>query len=367
MTDLRAPTTTPFPADLPCLPGPAPTGAGRQRGLQDSTARRRGSDFAELSRRVREAGLLDRRPGYYAAKIGLTGAMLLAGWLVFLLVGRSWWQLLTAVGLGVAFTQVAFLGHDAGHKQIFRTRRASYVLGLLHGNLAVGLSFGWWQDKHNRHHAHPNETGADPDVRSGALVFVPGEARRRRLSRLLTRGQAFFFFPLLLLEGVNLHISGVLALRERPTGARWLEGTLLILHGTAYLAVVLVVLSPLQALVFVAVQQGVFGFYMGCSFAPNHKGMPILSPDNDLDYLRRQVLTSRNIRGGRLVDFVFGGLNYQIEHHLFPSMPRPSLRRAQAVVRGFCRERRISYCETSMVESYAQALRYLHAIGTTAD
>jgi fatty acid desaturase len=328
--------------------------------------RRHGSDFAELSRRVKQAGLMDRRPRYYTVKIGLTVAMLLAGWAVFLLLGRSWWQLLTAVALGVAFTQVAFLGHDAGHKQIFRTRRASYVLGLLLGNLGVGLSFGWWQDKHNRHHAHPNETGSDPDVRTGTFVFVPGEARRRRLSRLATRGQAFFFFPLLLLEGVNLHVAGVRALRERSAGARWLEGALMALHIAAYLAVVFIVLSPLQAVVFLAVQQGVFGFYMGCSFAPNHKGMPILSPDNELDYLRRQVLTSRNVRGGRLVDFVFGGLNYQIEHHLFPSMPRPSLRRAQAVVRGFCHEHRISYCETSMIESYAQALRHLHAAGAAA-
>jgi fatty acid desaturase len=328
--------------------------------------RRQGSDFAELSQRVKQAGLLDRRPRYYVVKIGLTVALLLAGWAVFLLVGRSWWQLLTAVALGIAFTQVAFLGHDAGHKQIFRTRRASYVLGVLLGNLGVGLSFGWWQDKHNRHHAHPNETGSDPDVRTGTFVFVPGATRRRRLSQLVTRGQAFFFFPLLLLEGVNLHIAGLLALRERSPGARWLEGALMTLHIAAYLAVVFVVLSPLQAVLFVVVQQGVFGFYMGCSFAPNHKGMPILSPDNELDYLRRQVLTSRNVRGGPLVDFVFGGLNYQIEHHLFPSMPRPSLRRAQAVVRGFCHERRISYCETSLVESYAQALRHLHAAGAAA-
>jgi fatty acid desaturase len=328
--------------------------------------RRHGSDFAELSRRVKQAGLMDRRPRYYTVKIGLTVAMLLAGWAVFLLLGRSWWQLLTAVALGVAFTQVAFLGHDAGHKQIFRTRRASYVLGVLLGNLGVGLSFGWWQDKHNRHHAHPNETGSDPDVRTGTFVFVPGQVRRRRLSRLVTRGQAFFFFPLLLLEGVHLHVAGVRALRERSAGARWLEGALMALHIVAYLTVVFIVLSPLQAVVFLAVQQGVFGFYMGCSFAPNHKGMPILSPDNELDYLRRQVLTSRNVRGGPLVDFVFGGLNYQIEHHLFPSMPRPSLHRAQAVVRGFCHEHRISYCETSMVESYAQALRHLHAAGAAA-
>ena len=122
-------------------------------------------------------------------------------------------------------------------------------------------------------------------------------------------------------------------------------------------------LSPLQALAFVAVQQGVFGFSMGCAFAPNHKGMPILSRGEEPDFLRRQVLTSRNVRGGRVVDLVLGGLNYQIEHHLFPSMPRPNLRRAQALVREFCQEHHIPYSETSLLASYGLVLRHLHAVG----
>jgi fatty acid desaturase len=331
--------------------------------LADPAGPRRGSDYAELSQRVKAAGLLARRPGYYAVKIGLTGALLAAGWAAFVLVGESWWQLVTAVFLGIAFTQAAFLGHDAGHKQIVRTRRASYVLGLLHGNLAVGLSYGWWVDKHNRHHAHPNEIGGDPDIGPGALVFVPGQDRRHRLTRLLTRAQAYLFFPMLLLEGVNLHVAGLLALRERHGKARWVEGALLLAHAAGYLAIVLVVLSPLQALAFVAVQQGVFGFSMGCAFAPNHKGMPILSRGEEPDFLRRQVLTSRNVRGGRFVDLVLGGLNYQIEHHLFPSMPRPNLRRAQALVREFCQEHHIPYSETSLLASYGLALRHLHAVG----
>ena len=105
-----------------------------------------------------------------------------------------------------------------------------------------------------------------------------------------------------------------------------------------YLAVVFLVLSPVKAVVFILVQQGLFGLYLGCSFAPNHKGMPILAADDHTDFLRRQVLTSRNVRGSWLVDFALGGLNYQIEHHLFPSMPRPNLRRAQPIVREFCRQ-----------------------------
>ena len=122
-------------------------------------------------------------------------------------------------------------------------------------------------------------------------------------------------------------------------------------------------LSPLQAVAFIAVQQGLFGIYMGFSFAPNHKGMPVLGEDEKLDFLRRQVLTSRNIRGGRVTDFALGGLNYQVEHHLFPSMPRPNLRHARMPVRAFCAERGIPYCETGLMTSYAQVLRHLHTVG----
>jgi fatty acid desaturase len=345
----------------PLRVGPAPA-ARRDTLAGGPVVERRGSEFAELSRQIKDAGLMAPRPGYYTVKILGTAGLFIAGWAAFLLLGRSWWQLATAVLLGVAFTQVAFLGHDAGHKQILRTRRGSYVLGLLHANLAIGLSYGWWIDKHNRHHAHPNEIGSDPDIDTGFLVFIPGEHRRHRTTRLATRVQAYFFFPLLLLEGLHLHVAGLLALRERPARARCWEVAALTAHLIAYTTVVVLVLGPVQAIVFVAVQQGVFGLYMGCSFAPNHKGMPILRPGEEPDFLRRQVVTSRNIRGGRVVDLVLGGLNYQIEHHLYPSMPRPNLRRAQPLVRSFCQQRKIPYAETSLSASYGLSLRHLHAV-----
>ena len=110
------------------------------------------------------------------------------------------------------------------------------------------------------------------------------------------------------------------------------ELLLLSVHVLAYLGVVLWVLSPVLAVAFVAVHQAVFGLYMGCSFAPNHKGMPIIGAEQKLDYLRRQVVTSRNVRGGWFVDQLLGGLNYQVEHHLFPSMLRTHLRKAQRLV-----------------------------------
>jgi len=324
----------------------------------------RGSDYAALLRHVKGAGLLNRRRGYYIAKMIVTGGLLLAGWAVFVGLGDSWWQLLVAALLAFVFAQLGFIGHDAGHRQIFRTGRVNYLVGILHANLAIGLSYGWWVDKHNRHHAHPNHEERDPDVKIGALAFTTGQAvAKTGLIRFIARHQRYLFLPLLLLEAAQLHVSSIRALAHRGLRHRTAETALLALHTIGYLTLVLTVLSPLKALVFIIVQQGLFGLYLGLSFAPNHKGMPMLTASEEADYLRRQVLTSRNIRGGPVIDYLLGGLNYQIEHHLFPSMPRPNLRKSQPLIRAYCQQHRVSYLETTLLRSYAQALRHLHDVG----
>jgi fatty acid desaturase len=324
----------------------------------------RGSDYAALSRQVRQSGLLDRRPRYYAWKITLTTAALAVGWAAFAAIGNSWWQLADAVFLAVAFAQIGFLGHDAGHSQVFRSRRANTVLGVACGNLGTGVSYGWWAGKHSRHHAHPNTEGADPDIMISVLAFSGAEARAGRgVQRLIFRYQAYLLVPMLFLEAVSLHASSIRTVIGPGCRHRAWEATLLGAHFAAYLGAVFLILPPVKAVVFILVQQGLLGFYLGCSFAPNHKGMPILAASDKTDFLRRQVLTSRNVRGGWLTDFALGGLNYQIEHHLFPSMPRPNLRRAQALVAAFCAARDVSYTQTSLLASYAHALSHLGAVG----
>jgi fatty acid desaturase len=329
-----------------------------------SSGRGRWSEYTQLSRQIKQAGLLDRRRGWYAARIGLNLALLAGGWAAFAILGDSWWQLVTAAYLAVVFTQVAFVGHDAGHRQISRSRGVNDLVGLLHANLGVGVSFGWWVAKHDRHHSNPNHEELDPDVSITALAFTADQANSRHgLVRLVARYQAWLFFPLLLLEAAQLHLASIKAIVRGRDRTNAVEGLLLLVHVAAYFSALLLVLSPWQAAAFVLVQQGLFGLYLGCAFAPNHKGMPTLTDGDRLDFLRRQVLTSRNVAGSRLVDSVLGGLNYQIEHHLFPNMPRPNLRHAQPLIRAFCTQHGLPYTEASLFGSYAEALRHLHTVG----
>ena len=335
---------------------------------QSSTAR--GSDYAQLIRTVRAAGLLDRRPVSYLLRTASTLGLYAGTVLAIVWIGESWWQLAVAVVLGLAFGQVAFLGHDAGHQAIFASRRRNDLLGRALGNLLVGLSFGWWVDTHNRHHANPNHEEHDPDIEDGVMTFTPGQAERRggAVSRFVARRQAWLFFPLLTLQGISMHVDSVAAVgsgRRRSTrgGTARYEAVGLALHGIVYVTGLLLVMSPGKALAFAAVNQAVWGVYMGLTFAPNHKGMPIIAPGQQVDYLRRQVLTSRNVRGGPVTDFALGGLNYQIEHHLFPNMPRAALRHAQPIVRAHCRRLGVDYCETSFAGSYRAVLTHLNLMG----
>jgi fatty acid desaturase len=323
----------------------------------------RGSDFSELVRMVKQRGLLVHRRLYYAVTMAANAAVLAVGAVVFVWLGDSWWQLVTAVVMAAVFTQLAFIGHDAGHRQIFRSRRANDLVGHVHGCL-TGVSYGWWVGKHRRHHANPNHEDADPDIEIQTLAFTAEQSRTKRgVLRWMVKYQAFLFFPLLMLEGIVLHVHSIRAVLRREVKAHRVETALLAAHVVGYLVVVFLVLSPLKAVVFIAVHQGLWGVYMGCAFAPNHKGMPTLSAADKLDFLRRQVLTSRNVCGGRFVDFLLGGLNYQIEHHLFPSMPRPNLRHAQQLVHQFCSSRGVSYSQCGLFRSYALVLRHLHAVG----
>lgn len=323
----------------------------------------RGSDYAKLTERIRAAGLLNRRSGHFATRFGITMAILGGMIALLVVIGDSWLQLLIAAGLGIVFTQMAFLAHDIGHRQVFRTKRGAQYAGLALGNFGVGLSYGWWMGKHTRHHANPNHVDEDPDVGVGVIAWSADQAAERTgwASRALAAWQAFLFFPLLLLEGLQLHFQSVRALWSPEV--KWKKVEALLLGGrlVGYAAILLATMSPVKALVFFLMQEAVFGFYMGSSFAPNHKGMPMV--EGRMDFLRKQVLTSRNVRGGWFVDHALGGLNYQIEHHLFPTMPMPNLRRAQVLVQQFCADHRISYAEVGLFRSYQEVLRHLHSVG----
>ncbi len=324
-----------------------------------------GERFAELTRRVRQAGLLGTRSGYYTLKIPLNLLVLLGIWALIVAVGNSWWQLATATVLAFWYGQTGFVGHDIGHGQVTRSRKWMPILGMLHGNLLMGFSYGWWIAHHNRHHSHPNHLVRDSDITRRRVIFIPeqGHTRKGAVKQFIVRHQHLLFYFLLTTESIGMRVASFKALGAKQMRRVLLETVLIMVHLAAYLTVVLLVMPPGKAIAFIVTHQLIFGLYIGLAFAPNHKGMPIQMPGEEWDWLTRQVKTARNIRSSRLTDFLYGGLNYQIEHHLFPAMARTNLRRVRPIVMGYCREQGIDYHEVSAWRSYMEV--FLHLRRTT--
>jgi fatty acid desaturase len=335
--------------------------------LPGSISRASGGSYAELKRRVKSKGLLEKQPVYYTYRIALLFASLLVGVGALLFVHLFWVQVLNAIYLAIVSTQIGLLSHEAGHRQMFHHSWLHDLLGLVGGNLVLGMSYAWWVEKHNAHHSRPNQLGMDPDLEVPFLNLDGTEDPEQmgRARRFVAKYLAVLFFPALMMVSLGLQISSVSFLFHRKSHYRVLEWFLIVAHVVGYLTFIFWCLGFWQAIVFIIIHQALTGLYLGTIFAPNHKGMPVLEKENSWDFLHRQVLTSRNVYAHPLTDFWYGGLNYQIEHHLFPSMARNKLKKAQSVVRAFCQEQTIPYHETTGLQSFAEILSYLHGMGAS--
>ncbi|MGE3076694.1 MAG: fatty acid desaturase [Dehalococcoidia bacterium] len=318
------------------------------------------NDYAILKKQIKGFGLLDARPGYYWMKT-IVALSLVGSAAIIALIAPNWWILmLDAVFMGFASTQVALLAHDIGHRQGYRGKRSNRIARAFFGNVMLAVSHSWWNEKHNQHHATPNHVDMDPDIQFPMIVFDREQLKTRaRWLRPLISIQAFVLVFLLPFQALNMRFISVGHLFEAKAERPWLQAGLFVAHFAAYGALLYFIGWPL-ALPFALIHQGVFGLYNSSVFASNHKGMPVMLESQRLDFLREQVLTSRNVSGHPLTDFWYGGLNYQIEHHLFPTMPRCNLRKAQPIIEKFCRDRGISYHSTGLFTSYKEVLTHLH-------
>jgi fatty acid desaturase len=319
--------------------------------------------FEELARHVKSLGLTAPRPRYYTVWMLANAGLIMAGWMAFGWIGDSWWALLVALYLAFFYGQAGIIGHDLGHRHAFRKRRTVDVTGCLLGNLLIGVSQGWWVNHHNRHHSNPNHLELDPDILRRQVIFSTSQLQTRRgaINRFVIRHQSWLFFVLILLDGMRLHLVGYFAV---ALGAikrnRVVDVGLVTVHLIVYFGVVFYLLSPLKAIAFILVHQLLFGLYMGLLFAPNHKGMPVRSGESEpLDWARRQIITSRNLTSSRFLDFLYGGVNYQIEHHLFPAAPSINLRYLKPIVIDFCQRYELPYVEMSPIASYREVSRFL--------
>ncbi|MCC7368052.1 MAG: acyl-CoA desaturase [Chloroflexi bacterium] len=313
--------------------------------------------YRRLRRKIVEAGLLNRRYDYYLGRTLVSFAILAAGLGLLFTLPSGWvWTVLAASVMGVGLAQVAMIGHDCGHLQVFKKADTNCLLGQLCFSLVVGVGFWSWKERHNTHHVETNDEEEDPDLSFGGFFTLneADAAARTGLSKLIVRYQAWLFVPVVttMLSVVMRGEGWRYAVQDLSGSRRVVELVVLALNAVIWLTPT--IWLGWWWLGAFAVANMIGGLYLGMTIAPNHKGMPTWAHGTQLSFLERQVIGSRNILPGPIAEFAFGGLNYQIEHHLFPNMPRANLGKCHDIVRPFCQQQGIPYEEVSVWESYRQ-------------
>ena len=329
-----------------------------------------GAAYAELRRTVIAAGLLERKYGYYFAHTSFFFLLLMVSVaLPFLLPVTFGWSALESIVLGFAMVQVALIGHDAGHLEIFREAKKNWLLGQLCWSISAGISFWYWNDRHNKHHGHTNDVIEDPDIRGSgplAVAFTEEEAAARHGWRRAFLKYQVVLVPLgLMLYTFAFRAEGWLfTMQKLKSMRRLLEIPLLTLNIVLWLTFIIVLGWRGFGIFFASNVVG--SAYFVATIAPNHNGMPVWARGVKLSFLERQVLSSRDLTSHLVWDFLYGGLNYQIEHHLFPTIPRVNLKRAQAIIQPFCEAHGLSFEVTDPLTAYWRVYSELRRIGGAA-
>jgi fatty acid desaturase len=313
---------------------------------------------------VADAGLFEKQPGYYVRKCAEIVGLFAITALILVYSDALIWRLFAALLLAITFTQVAYIGHDAGHHHIFPKRPHNDWFGVAIVNLLIGLSYGWWVEKHNQHHEHTNDVDHDPDIRFPLMAFDEQQLSvpRTAFQNFFIRRQAWLFFPLLTLLPISMRLDSFMHVARTGARNRIIEAALLVAHIGLLAWMAIGLLGVAHGLIFLAVNQAAFGVLLGSVFAVNHKGMPMTHELEKLSPLWRHAATARNLRGHPVTGYWFGGLDCQVEHHLFPMLPRHNLRKAAPMVKKFCEERGVPYCESGVIASYAEVLQHLHTV-----
>ena len=313
----------------------------------------RETDYRKLKEAVASRGLFLKTPLYFSAISAVYLTLLAASVAILLICKNSPIQIANVFLFTFALVQLSFIGHDLAHHQIFSSRILHLVIGGLWWNLLLGIGLGRWESKHNKHHANPNEIYKDPDI-DQPFIFANEQYRNGGVvSKKILALQHLYFFPLLTLAQISLIKGSVTHFTEsKKTIYDYTEIALQLTHYTALFAIIFYSLGLLYGAVFTASSSLLIGAYLGLTFAPNHKGRPIIK--SAMPPFVQQIITARNIKPGMFSDIIYGGLNYQIEHHLFPSMPRPNLHKARKYVKEFCLKNNIPYHETSIVGSLVE-------------
>jgi len=357
--------------------------------------------YRDLRAKLVMMGMFNSSKGFYLYKTISTLALWASGIGMVYYSDSVAMHIASALTMGLLWQQCGWLAHDFLHHQVFKHRKYGDLAGIFWGNFLQGYSVQWWKNKHNGHHAVPNLHSSSPDAQDGdpdidtmpLLAWSLKQAQSFRQLRadgkdspavkFLIKWQAFTYFPILLLARlswlnesfkVTYGLGAATANAAQEMKEKGLQYPILERVGTALHYTWIIAVSTGfgtwsigYSLMYFLTATCSCGFFLALVFGLGHNGMSTYDAESRPDFWKLQVTTTRNITGGHgfsqaFVDWFCGGLQYQVDHHLFPLMPRHNLPKAHKLIESFCKEWGVKYHEADLVVGTMEVLRHLSSV-----
>ncbi|TDH09608.1 hypothetical protein EPR50_G00088140 [Perca flavescens] len=319
-------------------------------------------DFHTLRAQVESEGLFRARPLFFCLHLGHILLLEALAWLIIWVWGTSWTlTFLSAVMLATTQLQAGWLQHDFGHLSVFKKSSWNHLLHKFVIGHLKGASANWWNHRHFQHHAKPNIFSKDPDVNM-LHIFVVGETQPveygiKKIKYMPYHHQHKYFFligpPLLIPVFFNIQIMYTMISRRQ-----WVDLAWALSYYLRYLCCSIPMFGLFGSVVFISFIRILESHGFVWVTQMSHLPMDIDHEKNQ-DWLSMQLQATCNIKQSLFNDWFSGHLNFQIEHHLFPTMPRHNYHLVAPLVRALCEKHGIPYQVKTLQQGFADVFRYV--------
>ncbi|XP_052193435.1 delta(8)-fatty-acid desaturase-like [Diospyros lotus] len=341
--------------------------------LEDFRVSEISKDYRKLANEFAKAGMFEKKEHVVVYSLFFV-ASLFALSVCGVLYSDSFWVHLVAGGiLGFAWVQVSYLGHDSGHYNMMTTRGFNKMAQILIGNCLTGISIAWWKWTHNAHHIACNSLDHDPDLQHLPLFAVSSTLFRSITSRFYGRKLTFdsaarffvsyqhiTFYPVMCIARANLFLQTFLLLfSKRRVPDRALNILGIVVFWTWFPLLVSALPNWTERFLFVLVSFTVTSI-QHIQFCLNHFSADVyVGPPKGNNWFEKQTSGTIDISCSAWMDWFHGGLQFQLEHHLFPRLPRCQLRKVSPLVRELCKKHGLPYRSLSFYEANVTTIRTL--------
>ncbi|KFK37417.1 hypothetical protein AALP_AA4G254400 [Arabis alpina] len=330
-------------------------------------------DYRRLAAEFSKRGLFEKKGHVTLYTLTCVLVLLIAVWYGVLVCTSVFAHLISAVLLGLLWIQSAYVGHDSGHYNVASTKPCNKIIQLLSGNCITGISIAWWKWTHNAHHISCNSLDHDPDLqhipifavstkffKSMTSRFYDRKLTFDPLARFLISYQHWSFYPVMCVGRINLFIQTFLLLiSKRHVPDRALNIVGILVFWTWFPLLVSCLPNWQERMIFVFVSFAVTAI-QHVQFCLNHFAADVYTgPPNGNDWFEKQTAGTLDISCRSYMDWFFGGLQFQLEHHLFPRLPRCHLRLVSPVVQELCKKHDLPYRSLSWWEANVWTIRTL--------